>query len=84
AKAKYYPTLARKRGWEGKPVIEFMLARNGDLLNSTIALTSSYKVLDEAALSAIKNAAPYPQIPETLKVNSIRFKLPISFILDEP
>lgn len=84
AKAKYYPTLARKRGWEGKPVIEFMLARNGDLLNSTIALTSSYKVLDEAALDAIKNAAPYPQIPETLKVNSIRFKLPISFILDEP
>jgi TonB family protein len=84
AKAKYYPTVARKRGWEGKPVIEFMLARNGDLLNSTIALTSSYKVLDEAALSAIKNAAPYPQIPETLKVNSIRFKLPISFILDEP
>lgn len=84
AQAKYYPSLARKRGWEGEPVIEFKLGRNGDLLSSTIALTSPHKVLNEAALDAIKNAVPYPKIPETLKVDSIRFKLPISFILDEP
>ena len=82
-KAKYYPSLARKRGWEGEPVIEFMLARNGSLLSSTVALTSSYKILDDAAMDAIKNAAPYPKIPDPLKMNSIRFKLPISFILDK-
>ena len=84
AQAKYYPSLARKRGWEGKPIVEFKLARNGDLLSSAITLNSPYKILNEAALDAIKNAAPYPKIPDTLKVDSIRFKLPISFILDEP
>ena len=84
AKAKYYPSKARKRGWEGNPIVEFKLARNGDLLSSTIARTSSHKILNEAALNAVKNAVPYPQIPEMLKIDSIRFKLPISFILDEP
>lgn len=83
-KAKYYPSKARKRGWEGNPIVEFKLARNGDLLSSIIAHTSPYKILDEAALNAVKNAVPYPQIPEKLKLDSIRFKLPISFILDEP
>ena len=83
-KAKYYPSKARKRGWEGNPVVEFKLARNGDLLSSTLAHTSPHKILDEAALNAVKNAVPYPQIPDKLKVDSIRFKLPISFILDEP
>ncbi|MBC8288497.1 MAG: energy transducer TonB [Nitrospinae bacterium] len=82
--AKYYPSVARKRGWEGEPVIEFKLGRNGDLLSSTIALPSPHKILNEAALDVIKNAVPYPRIPETLQVDSIRFKLPITFILDEP
>jgi TonB family protein len=84
AKAKYYPPLARKRGWEGKPIIEFRLARNGELLSSSIALSSPYKILNEAALGAVKNAVPYPKFPEALKLDSIRFKLPISFILAEP
>ena len=84
AKAKYYPPLARKQGWEGKPIVEFRLARNGDLLSSSIALSSPYKILNEAALGAVKNAVPYPKFPKALKLDSIRFKLPISFILSEP
>jgi len=84
AKAKYYPPLARKQGWEGKPIVEFRLARNGDLLSSSIALSSPYKILNEAALGAVKNAVPYPKFPEALNLDSIRFKLPISFILAEP
>ncbi len=84
AQAKYYPSIAKERGWEGEPVIEFTLARNGDLLNASIVLASPHKSLDEAALDAIKNAAPYPKIPESLGLDSTKFKLPISFILNEP
>ena len=82
AQAKYYPSLARKRGWEGKPIVEFKLGRNGDLISSAITITSPHKILNDAALDAIKNAAPYPEIPKILKMNSIRFRLPIYFIID--
>jgi TonB family protein len=82
ATAKYYPRIAQKRRWEGKPVIEFQVGRNGDLLDYSVAVASPYEVLDQAAIDAVKNASPYPKIPESLKLNSIRFKLPIAFKLD--
>lgn len=82
AGAKYYPSIAQKQRWEGKPVIEFQVGRNGDLLGYSIAVASPYEVLNQAALEAVKNASPYPKIPESLKLNSIRFKLPIAFKLN--
>ncbi len=82
ANIKYYPRIAQDQGWEGKPVVEFVLARNGDLLSYTIAVASPYEILNQAAIDAVKNASPYPEIPESFKSNSIRLKLPISFKLD--
>ncbi len=84
AKAKFYPRKARKKGIEGRPMVEFELRNDGQLINYFIALSSSYDILDQAAIDAVKNASPYPRIPEPLKLNSIRFKLPISFIINEP
>jgi TonB family protein len=84
ADAKFYPRIARKRGMEGKPVVEFELRKDGQLMNHFIARSSSSKILDKAAMDAVKNGSPYPGIPKLLKLKSIRFKLPISFILNEP
>lgn len=84
ADAKFYPRTARKRGMEGKPVVEFELRSNGQLMNYLIVRSSSNKILDKAAIDAVKNASPFPGIPKPLKLKSIRFKLPISFILNEP
>ena len=82
AKAKYYPRIAQNRGWEGKPVIEFQLGKDGNLLGYSIAVASPYEVLNQAASDAVKNASPYPKIPESFKLNSISLKLPISFKMD--
>ncbi len=82
--AKYYPGLAREKGWEGKPVIEFQIGKNGELLDSSIAVSSTHEILDLAALDAVKKASPYPKIPKSLQTDSIKFKLPISFRLSEP
>jgi TonB family protein len=82
SKAKFYPRIAQDQGWEGKPVVEFQLGRNGDLLSYSIAVASPYEILNQAAIDAVKKASPYPEIPETFKANSIRLKLPISFKLD--
>jgi TonB family protein len=84
ANAKFYPRTARKREMEGKPVVEFELRSDGQLMNYLIVRSSSNKILDKAAIDAVINASPYPGIPKPLKLKSIRFKLPISFILSEP
>lgn len=84
AQTKYYPRTARRRGFEGEPVVAFTLGNTGDLLEISINNPSQHKLLDEAALDAVRSASPYPPIPELLKVKNLRFELPISFILEEP
>ena len=81
--AKYYPRMARKMGFEGKPVVTFTLGTKGELLNLQLIQASSYNLLDEAALETIRRGTPYPPIPEPLGENSISFNLPISYILEE-
>jgi TonB family protein len=84
AQTKYYPPTARRRGYEGEPVVTFILGNTGDLLEVSIENPSRHKLLNEAALDAVKSASPYPPIPELLKVKTLRFNLPISFILEGP
>ena len=81
ARARNYPRIARRRGMEGQPVIDFTLDKRGRLTKVDLAQTSGYRLLDRAALEAVHNGAPYPEIPPPLKIDSFRFKLPISFVL---
>jgi len=82
AKAKYYPRMARKRGFEGKPIVAFTLGKKGDLIDLKIIEASNYDLLNEAALETIRRGIPYPPIPEPLGKNSISFNLPISYVLE--
>jgi TonB family protein len=83
AKAKYYPRMARKRGFEGEPIVTFTLGSKGELINLKLIEVSSYKILNEAALETIRRGTPYPSIPEPLGKKSISFNLPISYVLEE-
>ncbi|MFQ5443365.1 MAG: energy transducer TonB [Nitrospinales bacterium] len=78
---KRYPKIARKRGFEGKPMVTFTLAKNGTLLEIKIEQPSPHSILDKGAIQTVKNAAPYPPIPEQLHLESMQFKLPISYVL---
>ena len=82
-KAKYYPRIARKRGFEGKPIVAFSLGDQGELINLLLDQPSGHKVLNDAALETIRRGAPYPKIPVQLKEKLINFKLPVSYILEE-
>lgn len=82
AKAKYYPRMARKRGFEGKPIVAFTLGKKGDLIDLKIIEASIYDLLNEAALETIRRGIPYPPIPEPLDKNFISFNLPISYVLE--
>lgn len=83
AEAKYYPRMARKRGFEGEPIVTFTLGSKGELIELKLIEVSSYKILNEAALETIRRGTPYPSIPEPLGKNSISFNLPISYVLEE-
>lgn len=76
-----YPRIARRRGMEGQPVVAFTLNQQGQLTGLQLDRSSGYDLLDQAALDAVKQGAPYPAIPPSLQLNIFQFKLPISFIL---
>jgi periplasmic protein TonB len=81
ARAKTYPPLARERKQQGKTFLSFKLDRDGKILELSIENSSGHKILDQAAIKAIKEAAPFPNIPASLNKNYASLKIPISFIL---
>ena len=81
ARAKIYPPSARKKGQQGKINLSFKLGKDGGVLKLLVEHSSGHAMLDEAARNAVKNAGPFPPIPEKLNKQYVSLKLPVSFIL---
>lgn len=54
-----YPTIARRRGWEGSVEILMVLDENGRVVEATIASSSGHSVLDEAARGTVLRSWRY-------------------------
>jgi len=80
-KNKEYPFAARKRGLEGKVVLEFALNIKGELVSLKIKRSSGYAILDKAAIKAVKNATPFPPLPQEICSRQILINLPVCFCL---
>ena len=50
-----YPRVARERGWEGRVVLGVAVDPTGAIAGVEITETSGYRVLDQAALSAVRH-----------------------------
>ena len=83
AERKHYPRLARRMGEEGRVVVEFTLEHSGALVTVRIKQSSGSERLDEAALQAVRDAAPFPPFPEGRARQHWEFSLPLSFSLRE-
>jgi len=55
-----YPALARARHWQGRSVLSFTLLADGTIDHLVVRQGSGYPCLDEAALEAVRRAAPFP------------------------
>jgi len=77
-----YPVLSRKRGEEGRVVIELEISAKGKVLKAEVANSSSYPRLDRAALAAVKAAAFSPATEYGRPVESER-KVAYRFRLEE-
>lgn len=63
----------------GQVTLSIRMGRSGNLIEASVARTSGDIVLDEAALSAVRTAHPYPEAPDALSEESYSFLLPIRF-----
>lgn len=76
---KKYPEASRRQGMEGKVVASFVINPDGTVSDLTVAEGSGFASLDEAALAAVNDAAPFPALPEGLFKGSVPVKVPILF-----
>ena len=76
---KHYPRRALMRGLEGTVQIRFTLNQDGTLAELSVRNGSSHPSLDDAALSAVRAAAPFPPLPESVAANR-PLELNIDFI----
>ncbi|MFN3260822.1 MAG: TonB family protein [Pikeienuella sp.] len=73
---KRAPALIRRAG---VVEISLMVDRSGALLSASVAKSAGAPALDEAALAAVRAAAPYPAAPGALGQGPFGFTLPVVF-----
>lgn len=81
-KSKRYPPQARLRRMEDEVIVSFTINEEGGLETCTLVSSAGFGLLDDAALAAIRDAAPFPAPPAGLAQASgepITFEVPIVF-----
>ncbi len=72
----YYPLLDPRCGWSGQVKISFTITPDGSIHDLRILTSSGYSLLDDEALSAIRQTAPFPPPPQVAAV----LTMPITFM----
>ncbi len=49
-----YPMIARKKGWQGRLLLNVRVSEKGKVLNINIVKTSGFKILDKTSVETIK------------------------------
>ena len=78
---KEYPESARSRHIQGRVKVKFVLLADGSLKEIQVLKSSRHKNLDEAAVTAVKKAAPFPRPPASLFKTPVTFQIHILFEL---
>ena len=78
---RLYPAEARTRGITGMATVRFALAANGSVIAASLGKSSGAAILDEAALSMVRRASPFPPFPPRLRRAQMDFAAPIRFDL---
>jgi len=79
---RFYPDEARREGHTGTVRVRFVVKADGTVARATVAGSSGHSTLDEAAVSIVLRAAPFPPLPPELGTR-MTFDLPMRFELVE-
>ena len=66
-----YPQSAQKSGQQGTLSVTFTILRDGSLKEVKLIRSSGFRVLDQAALRAVKDAASFPPMPAGWEDNEL-------------
>ncbi len=66
-----YPPQAAMRGIYGDLYIKFTIDKKGKLISLELLRTSGYKMLDDAAIKALKDAEPFWPLPDDWQKDSL-------------
>ena len=75
-----YPMIARKKGWQGRLLLNVSVNKNGDVTNINVVETSGFEILDKTSVKTIKN---WKFIPARIGGKNIEdnLNIPVSFKL---
>jgi protein TonB len=73
-----YPSAARRRRLAGTVLVELVVRPSGEIEHVAVVGSSSYALLDDAAIDAIRALHPLP-FPAELPRRPLRVQLPIVF-----
>lgn len=74
-----YPRRALRNEYEGTVRLLVVIDRSGKVIEVQIEESSSHKLLDDAALKAVKKASPYPAVPASISEETFAFSVPVAF-----
>ncbi|CAG1065051.1 Protein TonB [uncultured bacterium] len=79
-----YPMLAARNGWQGSLKINFKINRDGSVSDIALERSSGYPMLDDAAMTAVRLATPFPPFPENFSIEDISIKGQFTYHLFAP
>lgn len=67
--SKFLPEQAGLRGLSGSPTLEVTIDASGELAEVVIIRSSGSRLIDQAALSILRRAAPFDPFPEAVRLD---------------
>ncbi|WP_051234750.1 TonB family protein [Marinimicrobium agarilyticum] len=78
-----YPRRALQRGQEGEIRVAVVIDRNGEIAGMEMLEESSHALLNREAERAIREAAPFPKVPDAIRGEIYEFSVPFTFVLPD-
>lgn len=83
AAQRHYPEAARLQHYQGEGAVMFRIDRSGRLLTASMEKSTGKRILDRAALTQVRRAAPFPEIPSELP-DELIVSMSLQFLITQP
>ena len=78
---RYYPRLSRRRGEEGRVLLQLLISADGSFAEIRVAQSSGNRRLDDAAVKTIERVGRAEPLPDELGLRAWRISVPMVFSL---